>query len=131
MHRIPSVLALQLTIFHSACRLMNYYNLEIDLLYALTSHWGGENNWWCPPVVLVPRVIRHAQACGAVGTLVVSCWLSAPFWPILCPDGKFFDGFIVGVVELPMIQPPVSSWIVRSSIIRWTVAEYPSARTAL
>ena len=45
-----------------------------------------------------------AQACGAVGTLVVPCWLSAPFWPILCPDGKFFDDFIVGVVELPMIQ---------------------------
>ena len=49
--------------------------------------------------MLVPRVIRHAQACGAVGTLVVPCWLSAPFWPILCPDGKFFDDFIVGVVE--------------------------------
>ena len=89
----------QLTRFNS-----RHWSPGTEAIDAFTSHWGGENNWWCPPVVHVPRVIRHAQACGAVGTLVVPCWLSAPFWPILCPDGKFFDDFIVGVVELPMIQ---------------------------
>ena len=38
---------------------------------AFTVNWSGENNWWCPPPMLVPRVVRHAEACGASGTLVV------------------------------------------------------------
>ena len=75
-----------------------------EAMDAFTSHWGGENNWWCPPVALVPRVIRHAQACGAVGTLVVPCWFSAPFWPILCPDSNFFADFVVDIRELPRFQ---------------------------
>ena len=75
-----------------------------EAIDAFTSHWGGENNWWCPPIVLVPRVIRHAQTCGAVGTLVVPCWFSAPFWPILCPDSNFFAEFVVDIRELPRSQ---------------------------
>ena len=33
---------------------------------AFTEHWGGENNWWCPPLCLVPRVLRHARACVSI-----------------------------------------------------------------
>ena len=42
----------------------------------------------CPPVYLIPRVIGHARKCRAVGMLVVPEWPSAPFWPILYPNGK-------------------------------------------
>ena len=54
---------------------------------AFTCDWGEDNNWWCPPVHLVPRVIRHAQNTNAKGTLVVPQWLSSLFWPLLFPDG--------------------------------------------
>lgn len=60
-----------------------------------TVNWSGENNWWCPPITLVPRLIRHTKVCGAEGTLVVLCWPSAPFWPMLA-------GFVVAVQELPL-----------------------------
>ena len=29
------------------------------------------NKWWCPPLMLVPRVLRHEERCNAQGTLVV------------------------------------------------------------
>ena len=33
----------------------------------------------CPPVYLIPRAWKHAQHCGAMGTLVVPLWKSAKF----------------------------------------------------
>ena len=60
--------------FNSRC-----WNPSTEAVDAFTVDWHGENNWWCPPVWLVPRVIGHAQVCRAIGTLVVPCWPSAPF----------------------------------------------------
>ena len=57
--------------------------------------WSGENNWWCPSPWLVPRVVSHAEACGVSGTLLVPCWESAPFWPLLYPSGEGFASFVV------------------------------------
>ena len=42
----------------------------------------------------------HARRCCAVGTLLAPEWLSAPFWPILYPDGKVPAPFITDVVVL-------------------------------
>ena len=50
--------------------------------------WGGENNWWCPPIYLIPRVLGHAQETHAEGTLIVPQWPSAPFWPMLFASGS-------------------------------------------
>ena len=33
--------------------------------------------------------------------LIVPCWLSAPFWPMLCPNKGQFAPFVVEVIELP------------------------------
>ena len=67
--------------------------------------WSGENNWWCPPISLIPRVIRHAQACGAKGSIVVPLWPSAPFWPMLCPfKTGYFATFVREVRELPQVD---------------------------
>ena len=52
-----------------------------------TCDWSGENNWLCPPPYLIPRVIRHTLKTGASATLVMPKWPSAPFWPMLFPDG--------------------------------------------
>jgi len=67
-----------------------------------TCNWGGEDNWLFPPVYLIPRVIRHAQATCAKGTLIVPRWTSAPFWPILFPNGIDPANFILEWLELPL-----------------------------
>ena len=85
--------------FNSRC-----WNPGSEAVDAFTVNWVGENNWWCPPVGLVPRVIRHAQVCAAKGTLVVPCWPSAPFWPLLCPSEGQFAPFVRDCCELPMVD---------------------------
>ena len=60
-----------------------FWNPGSEAVDAFTCDWQGENNWWCPPVYLVPRVLRHAQATKATGTLLVPNWPSATFWPML------------------------------------------------
>ena len=47
------------------------------------------------------RVIRHAEACHANGTIVVPYWKSAPIWPLLCPDGIEYASFVVDVRMVP------------------------------
>ena len=99
---------------YSVDRFADNYNTQLDrfnsrfacpgteAVDAFTVHWGcGENNWWCPPPALVVRVVRHAEACKANGTLVVPHWKSAPFWPLLCPDGMTFSPFVVASEMLP------------------------------
>ena len=49
-------------------------------------------------VHLVCRLLQHARVCNSYGTLVVPAWKSAPFWPLLCPDGHEL-GFASCVLE--------------------------------
>ena len=69
---------------------------------AFTCSWADDNNWLCPPIYLVPRVLRHAQNTKAQGTLIVPLWMSFPFWPLLFPDGLRPAGFVQELVELPI-----------------------------
>ena len=95
---------------HTVDRFSSHYNAQVhvhhfnsrfacpgtEAIDAFTVHWDGENNWWCPPPILVPRMLRHAKLCGAFGTLVVPCWESAPYWPLLCPNGNNLAPFVKG-----------------------------------
>ena len=67
---------------------------------AFTCNWGEETNWWCPPIHLITRVLQHARKTKAHGTLIVPCWHSAPFWPVLYPDGNRPTNFVQKVLEL-------------------------------
>ena len=69
---------------------------------AFTVDWHAENNWLCPPIVLVPRVLKHALACKAKGTLIVPLWKSAAYWPLLCPDGNNLVEFVEDWYDLPL-----------------------------
>ena len=60
-----------------------FWNTGLEAVDAFTCDWADENNWWCPPVYLIPRVLGHVQKTSAKGTLIVPQWLSAPFWLIL------------------------------------------------
>ena len=98
---------------HSIDRFANPHNTQIkrfnsrfwtpgsEAIDAYTCNWEGENNWWFPPVCLVPRVIRHAQNTKASGTLIIPQWLSAPFWPLLFPNGSDPAEFVLAWLELP------------------------------
>ena len=59
---------------------------------AFTVDWQGENCWLLPPLHLVSRTLCHARVCCARGT--VPLWKSAPFWPLLCPDGRHLARFV-------------------------------------
>ena len=57
--------------------------------------------WLVPPLYLVSRALRHADACKARGTLLVPLWRSVPFWPLLCPDGRHFAHYIHAYEIIP------------------------------
>ena len=71
---------------------------------AFTVDWSKENNWWCPPPMLVPRVLRHAECCKAQGTLVVPLWESALFWPLLYHHARGWVPFVKGWLSLPLSE---------------------------
>ena len=99
---------------HTVDRFANHHNTQLprfnsryacigsEAVDAFTAHWGGENNWWCPPPSLIPRVLKHAEICKAKGTLVVPAWESGPFWPLICPNGLDFAKFVDAFVSLPL-----------------------------
>ena len=49
----------------------------------------------CPPLYLVPRVLRHAQNTKAQGTLIIPNGFSSPFWPLLFPTGTEPAEFVI------------------------------------
>ena len=55
---------------HSVDRFASCHNCQIPRFNsrcwnpgseAFTVNWEGEINWWCPPIGLIPRVLRHAE----------------------------------------------------------------------
>ena len=80
-----------------------FWDPETEAVDAFTVNWGDDINWWCPPVGLVPRLVQHASKTKAVGTLIVPQWISAPFWPILFPEGSPAS-FVQAVVQLPQVD---------------------------
>ena len=97
---------------HTVDRFADYYNTQLpcfnstfwnpgtEAVDTFTCDWGKDNNWFCPPVYLIPRMIMHARRCCAVGTLLAPECPSTPIWPILYPDGKVPTPFITDVVVL-------------------------------
>jgi hypothetical protein len=62
--------------------------LQSEAVDAFTQDWAvnvvtGEkiNNWWCPPVSDVLKVLNKIKVERAKGVLVVPFWTSAFFWP--------------------------------------------------
>ena len=101
---------------HTVDRFATAYNAQVqrfnsrfacpgsEAVDAFTVDWSKENNWWCPPPMLVPRVLRHAECCKAQGTLVVPFWESAPFWPLLYHHARGWAPFVKGWLSLPLSE---------------------------
>ena len=60
-----------------------FWNPETEAVDTFTVDWESENNWWCPPIGLIPRLIQHARNTKAEGILIIPCWPSAAFWSLL------------------------------------------------
>ena len=74
-----------------------YWNSGSESINTFVCDWGHENNYVCPPIPLVSRVLLHAKNCNAQGTLIVPAWFSAPFWPLLLSEfGDTFNFFHQG-----------------------------------
>ena len=76
----------------------------------------------CPSLYLIPRLLKHAEATKARGTLVIPHWPSAPFWPILFPDGSHPQKWVQQMAELPNSQElflpatPINSPFVKTTL---------------
>ena len=42
-----------------------FWNPGSEAVNGFTVNWAGKNNWLCPPVCLIPSVLRHMQCCRA------------------------------------------------------------------
>ena len=110
----------QLPHFNSRC-----WNPGPEVVDTFTTDWSGENNRWCPPVSLVPRVIGHADACMAIATLILPEWMSAPCWPLLHPSADKFACFVSGVQEFPLSK---SLFLLGLSGFTWFHDKMPNTR---
>ncbi|CAG2206480.1 unnamed protein product [Mytilus edulis] len=81
--------------------MFKFWNENSSGIDAFTVDWYGVNGLFVPPVFLIPRVINYMRQCNAVGTLIVPCWPSASYWPMLCPNGGDFTDQVIAYVELP------------------------------
>ena len=89
--RFACVYNTKLTRFNS-----RFYQPESEAVDAFTQNWQYDNNWLFPPIILIPKVIKHLKASNAEGTLVVPCWKSSVFWTLLCEDGVHWNAWIHG-----------------------------------
>ena len=77
-----------------------YYCPGSTHVNTFTTNWQKKNNWLCPPIKDIPATIRHLQFCKARGTLLIPCWTSAAWWPLIYPDGKQLATFIKGILVM-------------------------------
>lgn len=62
---------------------------------AFAQIWSGELNWLVPPPRLVNRCVTKALKDKCECTLFFPEWKSAPYWPVLFPDGVKTASFVV------------------------------------
>jgi hypothetical protein len=68
---------------------------------AFAFSWADENNWLCPPIDLVLRVLEKVRADKATATLVVPWWESSYFWPTLRPTSGSWHDLVTHVRVIP------------------------------
>ena len=79
-----------------------FLDIGSEAVDAFTVHWGSENNYFCPPVYLIPRFLFHAMFCKCIGTLVVPEWPSAAFWPLISDSHGSLVDFVQDYLLLPL-----------------------------
>ena len=87
----------------------NSYNNKVDRFYSLyhvpgssgvdafSFDWNLEFTLLVPPVSIIGRVLQHLYLCRAEGILVVPCWPSSYFWPMLINE---FSPYIQDILKV-------------------------------
>ena len=91
---------------------------------AFTVSWEGENNWIFPPPFLLPKVISHMHNNHADGTLIVSLWTSAPWWPLLTTDGRQPMPWIIDWLDIPLAVDTFIPAVEHSSLFGSGIPSY-------
>ena len=81
-----------------------FFQPGCEAVDAFAQDWGYDNNWLCPPVCLIVRVLKHMEVCLAKGTIVIPLWKSSFFWSICARDGVHWNYFVVDWVYLPKFK---------------------------
>ena len=72
--------------------------------FLLSQDWRQDNNWICPPVCLLIRVLKHrelTELCKARDAVILPSWKPSYFWTLFCRDGVHWNSFVIGWVFLP------------------------------
>ena len=111
-----------------------YCNPGAEAIDAFTCDWSSEIKWCCPPVFLIPRVLRHAQNCQCKGILVVPHWPSATSWPLVCPTGESIAPFLCDWCDLPLSEHllnqahtghrPACAWFLKIAFVQMSVCVF-------
>ena len=85
--------------YNTKCKLFNSRHwcpgtISID---AFAQVWKGENNWLVPPPRLITRCIRKVLKEECTCTIIIPQWRSAPFWPLLFPNGEKMASYVTDV----------------------------------
>ena len=81
-----------------------FFQPGCEAVDAFSQDWGYDNNWLCPPVCLIVRVLKHMEVCLARGTLILPLWKSSFFWNVCTTDGAHWSRFVIDWVYLPKFQ---------------------------
>ena len=73
----------------------------ISIDWFASDHNAKVKRYFVPPITLITRVWRKMINDRAIGFLVIPCWRSAAFWPILCLDGRIVPS-VVDWFDLPI-----------------------------
>ena len=82
------------------CFYSKFWNPGCAGVDAFAEHWGNRFGLFVPPVSVVHHVLKKMAFDYAKGVLVIPCWKSAIFWPLLCPNGTFIPQ-VTGFIDLP------------------------------
>ena len=80
---------------------------DMEAVDAFTCDWDGDINWVCPPPCLIPRCIWHGANTHKVGSLILPCLPSAPYWSVMYSDGHSTAKFITDLKILQASLYPV------------------------
>ena len=67
-----------------------------EAINSMSVSWKHELNWWVPPPKNGMAVVKKIVEEKASGVLILPVWRSAPYWPLLFPNGQQAD-FIVNI----------------------------------
>ena len=85
---------------NSKCSRFNskYLFPSTEAINAFSQDWSNEANWLVPPKCLTHFALSTS---GTAGILMLPCWLSATFWPLLLEKQNRVINVIQDVVYLP------------------------------